>query len=276
MTAPKHHTIMLAEHTLHYTDTGPDTGPVLLFCHGLLGNKAQWQGQIANLSQEYRCIAVDLWGHGESSTIPSEVNSLKEVADNLVQLLTELSISQCAIIAQGSGCAIAAEMALLFPKGIKALVMLNGFIGFEPEVNCIKYQDLLNKVVAEKGFTRALAEQIAPLFFSKQQPNQALLEAFISELMAIEAAQISALAKFAAMTIYKRDTLELAEQFCLPSLVLSAKDDALRTGLEAYLMQDCLDGSQLMSVPGGHWAHVEQGEPVSGLITDFLAVHYAH
>jgi pimeloyl-ACP methyl ester carboxylesterase len=287
MTLVNSKTITLDGHALSYFDSYDDshsenaalnTQPVLLFCHGLLGDKNQWQGIISGLSQQYRCIAVDLWAHGETTSIPEQINSLQTIAAQLIELLTALGVQQCGLIAQGSGCAIAAEMALLAPKHISALVMINGFIGFEPEVNCSKYQAWLDQVVTDNSISAELALNIAAQFFT-QAPvtdaeiahTSANINTLKTALMAIPAAKIPGLAKMASMSFYKRDTLALAEQLCVPSLVLASSNNALRTGLEAYLMQDCIDGSQLMPIPGGHWVHMEQEGKVCAILTDFLA-----
>ena len=49
---------------LHYIDQG--TGPAVLLAGSYLWDQAMWAPQIAALSQQYRVIALDLWGHGES------------------------------------------------------------------------------------------------------------------------------------------------------------------------------------------------------------------
>lgn len=287
MTLVNSQTITLDGHALSYFDShdgshsenaAPNTQPVLLFCHGLLGDKKQWQGIISGLSQQYRCIAVDLWAHGETTSIPPQVNSLQTIAAQLIELLTALGVQQCGLITQGSGCAIGAEMALLAPKHINAFVMINGFIGFEPEVNCSKYQAWLDQIVADNSINAELALSIAAQFFTQAPATDAEtaqtstnINTLKTALMAIPAAQIPGLAKMASMSFYKRDILALAEQLCVPSLVLASSNNALRTGLEAYLMQDCIDGSLLMQISGGHWVHMEQEGKVCAIVTDFLA-----
>ena len=292
------HTLTIAGQPLHYTDQGQ--GNTLVFIHGLLGNKVQWQSQIDALKANYRCIAIDLWGHGDSQTMPENTANLKDIASQLLSMLTALNINSCSLISLGTGCAIASEMALLSPKNINALVMINGFIGFEPEVNCVKYQGMLDEVQLNNGISTALAKQIATLFFNTQAQKTAVktdtvtnavtneiesasidsqisdeaMAALAQQLTEINAVQLSALVKFVPMAIYKRDTLEDAERFCLPSLILASNNNKLRTPLEAYLMQDTLDGSQLTQIPNaGHWVHLEQAEQLKQLISQFLQQH---
>jgi pimeloyl-ACP methyl ester carboxylesterase len=276
MTSLYSYTHEIAGQPLHYTNQGQ--GNTLVFIHGLLGNKVQWQSQIDALKANYRCIAIDLWGHGDSQTVPENTTNLQDIANQLLSMLTALNIDSCSLIALGTGCAIASEMALLAPKNIKSLVMVNGFIGFEPEVNCVKYQGMLDDVQRNNGISAALAKQISTLFFSStdfiNDSQAARATSLAHTLTALNAQQLSALLKVAPMAIYKRDTLEDAERFCLPSLILASNNNQLRTPLEAYLMQDTLDGSQLVQIPNaGHWVHVEQAEQLNQLICDFLQQH---
>ncbi|MBB1267807.1 alpha/beta fold hydrolase [Shewanella sp. SR44-3] len=289
MTSPYSKTHTIAGQPLYFTEQGQ--GNTLVFIHGLLGNKIQWQAQIQALEADYRCIAIDLWGHGQSQVFPENTANLKDIAGQLLNLLTELNINQCSLIALGTGCAIASEMALLAPSKINALVMINGFIGFEPEVNCAKYQLMLDDIIANKSVSAALAQQLASLFFSsanlmtESKAASAKTEHQVTEspipdstaislakaLTALNAAQLAALVKFAPMAIYKRDTLEDAEKLCLPSLIIASNHNQLRTPLEAYLMQDTIDGSQLVQIASaGHWVHLEQAEQLNPLIKDFL------
>jgi pimeloyl-ACP methyl ester carboxylesterase len=53
---------------LHYIDQG--TGPAVLLAGSYLWDQNMWAPQIAALSQQYRVIALDLWGHGESGRLP--------------------------------------------------------------------------------------------------------------------------------------------------------------------------------------------------------------
>ena len=52
---------------LHVVDRGQ--GPTLLFVHGWLNDASVWGGVIEELSGDFRCIAVDLRGHGQSLSL---------------------------------------------------------------------------------------------------------------------------------------------------------------------------------------------------------------
>tara|TARA_R110001592_G_C12576253_1_gene692946 strand:- start:20 stop:436 length:417 start_codon:yes stop_codon:yes gene_type:complete len=121
------HHIKIDNQPLYYLDEGH--GPVVIFCHGLLTNSTMWRSQIDQLSSQYRCIAIDFWGHGKTTTIPESVENLQDVAQHVLTLMDKLEIGSAAIVGHGSGGAIAAELILHAPARINGLVMLNSFVG---------------------------------------------------------------------------------------------------------------------------------------------------
>ncbi|AZG73587.1 alpha/beta fold hydrolase [Shewanella livingstonensis] len=262
---------------LYYSDEGH--GPVIIFCHGLLTSSTMWRSQINTLSSQYRCIAIDFWGHGQTTTIPETTQNLQDVAQQVLTLMDLLNIKSAAIIGHGSGGAIAAELVLYAPVRINALIMLNSFVGFEPQVNCVKYQGLMAQIANEQTISTALAHIISPLFFSKDIEQlidqdaklDAVVEQFRVELTTYSSAQITVLLKFANMAIFKRDTLEFVEALTLPTLVVASLRGYLRTALESYLMHDSIDGSQLLNIEqAGHLANIEKSNLFNQHLIDFL------
>ena len=273
--------VLIDNHPLHYRDHEcvQSTGPVLIFCHGLLASSHMWQAQLDHFSKQYRCIAIDLWGHGLSTSIPESTKNLQDVANDILHLMDSLNIEQAILIGHGAGGAIAAELVLKAPTRINKLVMLNSFIGFEPQVNCVKYQGWMAQISNEQAISTTMAQLLAPLFFSKKidrliqaDPQLAAeLDAFTAQLTNTKPEHINGLLKFANMAIFKRDTLELIEQFTLPCMIAVGVEGHFRTGLEAYLMNDSIDGSKLVNLPlGGHFANIEQAVLFNQNLTDFL------
>ncbi len=53
-----------------WTVTGPPDAPAIVFIHGTRLNRWQWRPQTRRLSSRYRCIAIDLPGHGTRAREP--------------------------------------------------------------------------------------------------------------------------------------------------------------------------------------------------------------
>lgn len=65
-----------------WTALGPRSAPAIVFIHGTRLTRSQWWPQLRRLSEAYRCIAVDLPGHGvladETFTIDAAVAVVTE------------------------------------------------------------------------------------------------------------------------------------------------------------------------------------------------------
>src|SRR2546427_9446425 len=74
-----------------YTDDGH--GMPIVFVHAFPFGKVMWESQVKGLSEQFRVIAVDLRGHGESDA-PIWRYTMEQFADDLNSLLDHLSLTQ--------------------------------------------------------------------------------------------------------------------------------------------------------------------------------------
>lgn len=267
--------LVIADRKLSYLDVG--SGPVLLFGHSYLWDSAMWAPQIATLSAQYRCIVPELWGHGQSDLLPNNCKTLLDIADQMLELMDALEITHFSVVGQSVGAMWGAELVLKAPTRVKTLVMLNSFIGFEPEVTRAKYDGMLDMITAAKAIPAPLISAISPLFFANDAENNTpeLVTGFEQSLASITAEQIPTIVKLGRMIFGRRDTMEYAEQLTLPCLIMAGVEDKARSVLESYLMSDAIDGSQLVHIPAaGHISTLEQAEFINQHLADFLAKHY--
>lgn len=267
--------LVIADRKLSYLDVG--SGPVLLFGHSYLWDSAMWAPQIATLSAHYRCIVPELWGHGQSDLLPNNCKTLLDIADQMLELMDALEITHFSVVGQSVGAMWGAELVLKAPTRVKTLVMLNSFIGFEPEVTRAKYDGMLDMITAAKAIPAPLISAISPLFFANDAENNTpeLVTGFEQSLASITAEQIPTIVKLGRMIFGRRDTMEYAEQLTLPCLIMAGVEDKARSVLESYLMSDAIDGSQLVHIPAaGHISTLEQAEFINQHLADFLAKHY--
>lgn len=267
--------LVIADRKLSYLDVG--SGPVLLFGHSYLWDSAMWAPQIATLSAQYRCIVPELWGHGQSDLLPNNCKTLLDIADQMLELMDALEITHFSVVGQSVGAMWGAELVLKAPTRVKTLVMLNSFIGFEPEVTRAKYDGMLDIITAAKAIPAPLISSISPLFFANDAANNTpeLVTGFEQSLASITAEQIPTIVKLGRMIFGRRDTMEYAEQLTLPCLIMAGVEDKARSVLESYLMSDAIDGSQLVHIPAaGHISTLEQAEFINQHLADFLAKHY--
>lgn len=110
--------------SLEYLDRGE--GEVVLLLHGLGSTKADWDLQVEEFSKEFRVLAPDLRGHGNSSK-PTERSAygIDQCAEDMQLLLDELGVKECTVVGFSMGGAIAFEMAVNFPELVFKMVIIN-------------------------------------------------------------------------------------------------------------------------------------------------------
>jgi pimeloyl-ACP methyl ester carboxylesterase len=92
------------------------SGPPLVFVHGLTFDRTSWQPIIDRLAGQFRCIAVDLPGHGDSDGPP---RPLDDIAAALHRLLDELDIDRPVVVGHSMGAPAVCIYAATYPvRGI--------------------------------------------------------------------------------------------------------------------------------------------------------------
>jgi esterase len=66
LTPPRHHHVILDGRRFHYVEWGEASAPPILFLHGGGQTCRSWDVVCHELSQRYRCLALDQRGHGDS------------------------------------------------------------------------------------------------------------------------------------------------------------------------------------------------------------------
>jgi pimeloyl-ACP methyl ester carboxylesterase len=113
-----------------YVDEG--RGEVLLLLHGMAGSSQTWRSVIKPLSRQFRVIAPDLPGHGES-TKPRSDYSLGAFAVLLRDLLDELGVSRATIVGHSLGGGVAMQLLYQHPDYAQRLILI-GSGGLGPDV----------------------------------------------------------------------------------------------------------------------------------------------
>lgn len=149
---------------LHYIDQG--TGPAVLLAGSYLWDQSMWAPQIAALAQQYRVIALDLWGHGQSGPLPVGTVSLDDLARQALVLLDHLDIERVTLVGLSVGGMWGTRLALSAAHRINGLVLMDTYVGAEPEPTRQYYFSLLKQIEEAGVITPALLDIVVPIFFA--------------------------------------------------------------------------------------------------------------
>lgn len=101
-------------------------GPPVLFLHGGNQTAHAWDLVCLQLRDRYRCLAVDLRGHGESPFPEDGRWRMRVQADDIRGLVSELSLERPALVGFSMGSWVATAYAALWPDAPRAAVFVDG------------------------------------------------------------------------------------------------------------------------------------------------------
>jgi pimeloyl-ACP methyl ester carboxylesterase len=68
--APRDHSLAVGSLSFHYVTWGPEAAPLVDLLHGLTGHARTWDAVARVLFADFRVIALDQRGHGDSYRAP--------------------------------------------------------------------------------------------------------------------------------------------------------------------------------------------------------------
>jgi pimeloyl-ACP methyl ester carboxylesterase len=255
---------------IHFIDEGE--GPqTLVFSHGLLWSHHMFQPQIEALKTQYRCIAWDHRGQGQSAVPPSKIYTIEQNTEDAVRLLEHLNLGPVHFIGLSMGGFVGIRLAARRPDLIRSLTLIATAADPEPEANRPKYRRL-SWGVRIFGVIDLLAKQVLPIMFGQtflQDPDKAEVRArWVGHLK-----QNSRKIYRAVHGVIEREGVshEL-EHIQAPTLVLRGTEDVAIAEHRSRALADGIRDAIFAAIPGaGHSATIEQPELVNAAIRAFLA-----
>jgi len=246
----------------------------ILFGSSYLWDASMWAPQIEVFSLEYRCIIPELWGHGQSDSIPAIPYSIEALAEDYYQLLEALNIDLCAVVGLSVGGMWGAQLALQHPERVSALVLMDTSVAPEPPDTQQQYFGMAAMVEQVGKLPVPLVEEILRLFFApdtlKSQPG--LVENFKQRLLNWPNENISSLVALNRAIFSRKSLLERLGELSMPTLVVVGEDDIARPPHEAQAMADAIQGAEYVVIPNaGHVPNLEQPQMVNQVLYDFIS-----
>ena len=231
--------------TLSYALSGPADAPAALLLHDLDGDRRTWHALAADMGGDFRIVAADLRGFGESGQPEVGSPALRDYADDLVALLDALEVERCAVIGAGFGAEVALELATADPERVEMLV-LSGASPWPADDDVDdafgareQARSEMGRVAGRFGMGRAGAIAAEPL---RDREIRAAMRARYRHVAAEGLA-----AAIAARGASSADGAGLAA-LAVPALVVVGEDDPLRSAAER--LAGTLPVARLVTIAG--------------------------
>jgi pimeloyl-ACP methyl ester carboxylesterase len=251
-------------------------GPAVLLLHGFPDSHALWRNQVpALVDAEYRVIAPDLRGFGESSKpVGIDEDGILSIAGDVVGILDSLGVDRAHVVGHDWGAALAWAIAAFIPDRVDHLVALSvghpsafGAVGFDQRQKSWYFLFFQFEDIAEQWLS---ADDFANMRAWAHHPDMDQIAVDLARPGALTAAL-----NWYRANVHPRTWLEPAlvfPQVQAPTMgVWSSGDFALdEKGMTGS--QQFVDGSwRYERVEGpGHWMQLEVPDQISALLLDFL------
>lgn len=257
---------------LHYVDQG--IGPVVLLGSSYLWDRNMWAPQIEALSRQYRVIVPELWGHGESGPLPAQTNSLDDLARQALALLDHLDIAKINLVGLSVGGMWGARLALLAPERINSLVLMDTYLGAEPETTRQYYFSLFTMIEDAGAIPDPLLDVVAPIFFRPGIDREsALYQDFRKALQGYSSDRLVHSIVPLGRLIFSRENIldQLPRLDADTTLVMCGEQDKPRPPAESKEMAELIGCSVTLIPDAGHISSRENPDFVNEALLTFLA-----
>lgn len=243
-------------------------GPTVVFMHGIGGNRTNWREQLAALCGEFRAVAWDARGYGESDDYEGEL-AFPMFADDLLRLLDHLDVRQAHLVGLSMGGRIALDFYERHPDRVATLVLCDTFPGYGASITREQREQFISsrkQPLVNGKEPRDIAPVVAPTLLSKGA-TQFALQRLIDSMTALH--KDSYIKAIEAMTRYEPVANLAAIE--VPSLVVCGDEDSLTPPSIARDMAARIPNARLAILErAGHLSNIEQPAAFNAALLSFL------
>lgn len=262
---------------VHYLDSGPAGAPPIVLIHGFGDNSFSWDGWTKVLAGDHRVIAIDLPGHG-LTTSPTDFPAAPDRYADLVDAFAQaIGLSSFAVAGNSLGGGVAWQLAVRHPARVSALILVDA-AGW-PSQTLNKNPPLAFRLMRYKLGRDILASiDNMPLIregLKKDVVDQSVLtEPFIqrwADLQRMPGHRPILMSLRPGALVASNQTLAPIK---VPTLILWGRQDQLIDVDAAHKFADAISGSRLIVYPdAGHLLMVDQPGRSAADVAKFLAAH---
>jgi pimeloyl-ACP methyl ester carboxylesterase len=140
--SPRSCRISVRNISLHYLEWGSLENPPLLLIHGGSAHAHWWDHIAVELAQEYRVIALDSRGHGDSDRAHPPSYEISDYVEDIAAVIAQLQLAPCVLIGHSLGGLIAMTYATCYGQTLSALVIVD----MGPRLQQSRRMQLLSRV----------------------------------------------------------------------------------------------------------------------------------
>jgi 3-oxoadipate enol-lactonase len=257
--------------TVSYNDEGENGAPVIIFIHGFPFNKSMWDKQFKALKENYRVIAYDVRGHGNSDAGKGDF-SIELFANDLLSFMDALKIDKAMLCGLSMGGYIALNAVEKYPDRFDALILSDTTcVADTPEVKekRMKAIESIKKAGVEKYAEESIKNLFAPESLSTKKEEIAA----VREMIVNTSKQ--SLYKTLKAFYERKETCSKLKDINIPVLIMVGKEDKITPPEAAQMMHEKIEDSILYIIENaGHLSNIENPFDFNNQLEEFFSTVY--
>ncbi|HVN29444.1 MAG TPA: alpha/beta fold hydrolase [Candidatus Binataceae bacterium] len=246
------------------------SGPLVLFMHGIGGNRTNWHDQLPVFSEQFHAASWDARGYGASDDYEGSLD-FADFSSDLLRVLDHFSVARAHLVGLSMGGLIAFDFHATHPERVATLTICDSMPGMTglSEEGRREFIRLRQEPLLSGKEPRDIAPVVAKTLVGKSaKPGS--FERLVASMAALH--KESYLKTIVATTNYSR-MLEL-EKIRVPTHIVVGDEDALTPPALSRAMAARIPGARLTIIKGaGHLSNIEQPEAFNAAVSAFLIEH---
>lgn len=245
---------------------GPET---VVLSHSFLVDHRQFDAQIDALSSQFRVVAFDHRGHGESSD-PGVAYGMKDIYADAVSLIEAVVDGPCHFVGLSTGSFVGLRLGFRRPDLVDRLVLMAASADREGWVDRARYAAML-RVLPVVGWRPLIGTAMSTMFgprFLRDEARRDEVELWRGRMMANDR---GAIVRF-GRAVFGRDAVEdRLHEIATPTLVISGERDHAQVPSRGRAMAAGIPNARFEQLEhAGHLSTIEEPAAVNALLLEFL------
>lgn len=243
-------------------------GPTVIMLHGIGGNRSNWRGQLAVLASEFRALAWDARGYGDSDDYDGDLD-FRDFSRDLLRLIDHVECDRAHLVGLSMGGRIALDFYECYPERVASLVLCDSFPGWDESFTA-EARDEFVRIRKEPLLAGAKPKDMAPAV-AKTLVSPTAAPEVVDQLIASMASlrTDSYIKAIEAMTHYQ--PVADLPRVEVPTQVIVGADDKLTPPETSQQMAAEIPGARLeVLMDAGHLSNLERPEAFNSTLVSFL------
>lgn len=247
------------------------TGPLVLFMHGVGGNRTNWDEQLMALGPFFKAAAWDARGYGLSKDYDGALD-FANFSGDILRVLEYYDAESAHLVGLSMGGRIAQDFYERCPDRVATLTLADTFPGHTELFRADHRDEFIRQrtqPLAEGKKPREIAPAVARTLVGPGASEE-VFQRLVDSLAAVRPDSYTK-ALEATMTY---DRMADLERFDVPTLLIFGADDPLTTPELGRRMHARIKDSTFVEIAGaGHMSNIENPEAFNDALLTFLSQH---